>query len=51
MLKVVGETLQMGETKNEYNKRVENAWKETFREESLHSMFMRDVSEVAGERS
>ena len=51
MLKVVGETLQMGGTTNVYKKRVEKAGKEKFREKSLHRVFMRDVSEVAGERS
>ena len=49
MLKVVGETLQVGEMKNEYKKGLEKAGKETFREKRLHRKFMRDLSEVAVE--
>ena len=36
MLKVVGETLHVGETKNEYKKRVEKTWMECFMGKRLH---------------
>ena len=47
---VVGEKLQVGETKNLYKKSVEKARKETFREKRLRGKFMRDVSQVTDER-
>ena len=37
---VVGETLQVGRTKNEYKEGVEKARKETFRVKRLHGKFM-----------
>ena len=51
MLKVVGETLHVGETKNEYKKRVEKTRMECFLGKRLHGKFMRDVSKVADARS
>ena len=51
MLKVVGETLPVGETKNEYKKRVEKTRMESFLGKGLHGEFMRDVSKVADARS
>ena len=51
MLKVVGETLHVGETKNEYKKRVEKSRMECFLGKRLHGKFMRDVSKVADARS
>ena len=51
MLKVVGETLHVGEMKNEYKKRVEKARMECFLGKRLHGKFMRDVSKVADARS
>ena len=51
MLKVFGETLHLGETKNEYKKRVEKTRMECFLEKRLHGKFMRDVSKVADARS
>ena len=51
MLKLVGEMLQVGETKNEYKKRVEKARKKTFWKKRLHDNFMTgNFSEVADER-
>ena len=46
-LKVVGKTLQVGETKNECQTRVEKARKETCQENRFQGTFMRAVSEVA----
>ena len=51
MLKVVGETLHVGETKNEFKKRVEKTRMECFLGKRLHGKFMRDVSKVADARS
>ena len=51
MLKVVGETLHVGEMKNEYKKRVEKTRMECFLVKRLHGKFMRDVSKVADARS
>lgn len=51
MLMVVGETLMAGESKKEYTKRVQKERRENFLEKRLHGKFMRDVSEVADERS
>ena len=51
MLKVVGETLHVGETKNEYKKRVEKTRMECFLGKRLHGKFMRDVTKVADARS
>ena len=52
MSKVVGETLQVRETKNQCKKRVEKAtWKEKFWEKRLHGTFMRGVSELAADES
>ena len=50
ILKVVGEMLQVGETKNKYGKQVEKVRKRTFWEKRLHGKFMRDVNEEADER-
>ena len=51
MLKVVGEMVEVGETKKEYKKRVQKERRENFLQKRLHGKFMRDVSEVADERS
>ncbi|KXJ09461.1 Retrovirus-related Pol polyprotein from type-1 retrotransposable element R2 [Exaiptasia diaphana] len=51
MLKVVGEMVEVGETKKEYKKRVQKERRENFMQKRLHGKFMRDVSEVADERS
>lgn len=51
MMKVVGKELQVGETKKEYKKRVEKERKESFLEKRLHGKYMRDVGEVANDRS
>ena len=51
MLKVAGETVHAGETKNEYKKRVEKTRMECFLGKRLHGKFMRDVSKVADGRS
>ena len=50
MLKVVGETLEVGETNDEYRKRTEER-KECFLEKRLHGKFMRDIREVVNARS
>ena len=42
MLKLVGEMLQVGETKNEYKKRVEKARKKTFWKKRLHAKLVAD---------
>ena len=51
MLKVVGETLEIKETKGEYKNRVESERIECFRAKRLHGKFLRDVSGVADPRS
>lgn len=51
MLKVVGETLQVGEIDNKYKKHVEKARKEMFCKKRWHWKCARDVSEVADEWS
>ena len=51
LAKVVGETIHVGETKNEYKKRVEKTLMECFLGKRLHGKFMRDLSKVADARS
>jgi hypothetical protein len=51
MLKVVGEALQVGETKREYKKRVDKQRKDILKEKKLHGKFLVDVEEVADARS
>lgn len=51
MLKVVGETLEVNETKAEYKQRVERERVDCFSEKVLHGKFFRDVKEVADPRS
>ena len=46
-LRVVCETRQVGQTKNEYKKCVTKERKESFMEKRLHGKFMKDVIEVA----
>lgn len=49
-LRVVCETRQVGETKNEYKKCVKKERKESFMEKRLHGKFMKDVIEVADDK-
>lgn len=49
-LRVVCETRQVGETKNEYKKCVTKERKESFMEKRLHGKFMKDVIEVADDK-
>lgn len=50
-LRVVCQTRQVGETTNEYKKCVTKERKESFMEKRLHGKFMKDVIEVADDKS
>ena len=50
MLKVVGEALQVGETKWEYKKRVDKQRKDILKEKMLHGKFLTDIKVVADAR-
>lgn len=51
MLSVISETLEVGETKMEYKNRIESERANNLLEKRLHGKFLRDVKEVADERS
>ena len=51
MLKVVAEDLVMGESKDEYRKRMERERSERLMEKKLHGQFFNKVKEVADERT
>ena len=51
LLMVVAEELEVGENKVEYKKRVESERKERFAEKRLHGKFLKDVEQVADNRS
>ena len=50
-LRVVCQTRQVGETTNEYKKCVTKERKESFMEKRLHGKSMKDVIEVADDKS
>ena len=51
MLKVVAECFDDGETKEEYKQRIERERVDDFKGKRLHGKFMRDVRDVADDRS
>ena len=51
MLKVVGEKVQVVETKQEYKKREEKWRVERLGQKKLHGKYLKDVKDVAGGRS
>ena len=51
LLMVVAEELEVGENKVEYKKRVESERKERLVEKRLHGKFLKDVEQVADNRS